>query len=141
MIEYNELYNDVKNALSEKRFKHTEGVEKRAIEYAKVYNVDIEKARFAAICHDIAKEMSLEESYKILEKNGVLLDDIEKKNFNLIHAKVGAVIAKNKYNLEEEIVNSIKFHTTGKENMTILEKIIYLADATEPRKRLYEKSK
>ena len=82
MIEYNELYNDVKNALSEKRLKHTEGVEKRAIEYAKVYNVDVEKARFAAICHDIAKEMSLEESYKILEKNGVLLDDIEKKNFN-----------------------------------------------------------
>lgn len=55
--------------------------------------------------------------------------------------KFGAVIAKYKYGLDDEIVNAIKYHTTGKENMTILEKIIYLADATEPRKRLYEKSK
>ena len=55
--------------------------------------------------------------------------------------KFGAVIAKYKYGLDDEIVNAIKYHTTGKENMTILEKIIYLADATESRKRLYEKSK
>ena len=82
--------------------------------------------------HDIAKEIPKEESYKMLENYGVQLDEIEKNNFNLVHAKLGAEIAKNKYNLSDDIANAIKYHTTGKENMTILEKIIYLADATEP---------
>ena len=141
MIEYDKLYNDVKNTLSEKRFKHTEGVIERAIQYAKSYGANIEEAKLAAVCHDIAKEISLEESYKILEKYNIELDDIEKRNHNLIHAKVGAAIAQNKYGLNNEIVSAIKYHTTGKEKMTLLEKIIYLADATEARKRLYEKSK
>lgn len=88
MVEYNKLYNDVKSALSEKRFKHTEGVVQRAIEYANIYKVDIEKAKYAGICHDIAKEISLDESNKILNQYGEELDEIEKQNFNLVHAKV-----------------------------------------------------
>ena len=60
------------------------------------------------------------------------LDDIEKRNFNLIHSILGAEIAKNEYGLDDDIVNAIKYHTTGRENMSMLEKIIYLADATEP---------
>ena len=132
MVEYDELYEEVKNTLSEKRFRHTEGVVQRAIEYAKVYNEDIEKVKIAGILHDIAKEIPKEESYKMLENYGVQLDEIEKNNFNLVHAKLGAEIAKNKYNLDDDITNAIKYHTTGKENMTTLEKIIYLADATEP---------
>ena len=82
MIEYEKIYIDVKNILSEKRFKHTEGVVLRAIEYAVVYNVDTQKVKLAAILHDIAKEISKEESYKKLEIYGVKLDNIEKRNFN-----------------------------------------------------------
>ena len=137
MIEYEKIYIDVKNMLSEKRFKHTEGVVLRAIEYAVVYNVDTQKVKLAAILHDIAKEISKEESYKKLEIYGVKLDNIEKRNFNLIHSILGAEIAKNEYGLEDDIVSAIRYHTTGKENMTILEKIIYLADATEPN-RVYD---
>lgn len=135
MVEYEELYNDVKSILSEKRFKHTEGVVERAIEYAEIYNVNIEDAKKAAIIHDIAKEFSKEQSYEILEKYGVPLDEVEEENFNLVHAKLGAAIAKYKYGLSDEIVNAVKYHTTGKENMTDLEKIIYLADATEPNRK------
>lgn len=132
MIEYEEFYEIVKNKLSEKRFRHTEGVVQRAVEYAKIYNEDIDKVKIAAILHDIAKEVPKEESYDRLEKYGVKLDDIEKRNFNLIHSILGAEIAKNEYGLENDIVSAIRYHTTGKENMTTLEKIIYLADATEP---------
>lgn len=131
MIEYEKLYIEVKKSLSEKRFKHTEGVIKRAVEYAEAYNVNMEDVKYAALAHDIAKEMSNEESYEILNKYNVELDEIEKNNSNLLHSKVGAVIAKERYGLSNEIASAIEYHTTGKENMTILEKIIYLADATE----------
>lgn len=136
MVDYETLYNDVKNMLSEERFKHTDGVIERAIEYAKIYDVDIEKAKLAAVSHDIAKEISKEDSYKMLDEYGVELDDIEKMNFKTVHSKLGAAIAKNKYGLSDDIVNAIKYHTTGKEDMTIFEKIIYLADCTE-KNRVY----
>ena len=136
MIKYDELYEITKKSVSEKRFIHILGVVERAVEYAEIYGVNIEEAKIAAILHDIAKEISQEESYKMLEKYNVKLDEIEKKNFNLVHSKLGAAIAKYKYNLSDDISNSIAYHTTGRANMSILEKIIYLADATE-KNRLY----
>lgn len=131
MIKYEDLYNDVKSKLSEKRFKHSEGVVKRAIEYAKIYNVDIETVKLVAISHDIAKELSEEENRKYIEEYGIKLDDMEKKNHNLLHAKIGAYICMNQYGFSEEMANAVRFHTTGRENMSMLEKIIYTADATE----------
>lgn len=135
MIKYEELYNDVKSKLSEKRFKHSEGVVKRAIEYAKIYNVDTEVAKIVAIAHDIAKELTNEEINNYIEKYNIKLDEIEKKSKELIHAKIGANICKNEYNFTEDMTNAIKYHTTGRENMSILEKIIYLADATEENRK------
>lgn len=135
MIKYEELYNDVKSRLSEKRFKHSEGVVKRAIEYAQIYNVDTEVAKIVAIAHDIAKELTNEEINNYIEKYNIKLDEIEKKNKELIHAKIGANICKNEYNFTEDMTNAIKYHTTGRENMSILEKIIYLADATEENRK------
>ena len=92
MIEYEELYKIVKENLSKDRFKHSEGVVKRAIEYAKIYNVDIEKIKLIAIAHDIAKELTNEEIDKYVKEYGIILDDIEKKNKDLIHAKIGVNI-------------------------------------------------
>ena len=135
MIKYEELYKEVKNMLSEKRFKHSERVVKRAIEYAKIYNVDIETVKLVAIAHDITKELSDEENEKYISRYNIKLDDIEKINNNLLHAKIGACICKNKYGFTEDMVNSVKYHTTGRENMSILEKIIYLADATEEERK------
>ncbi len=131
MVNYEELYNDVKNILSEKRFKHSEGVVKRAIEYAEVYGVDINTVKLAAIAHDIAKEFSEEENKAYLKEHCIELDDIEKTCKKLLHSKVGASICKEKYGFSEDMVNSIWYHTTGRPNMSMLEKIIYLADATE----------
>lgn len=131
MIRYEDLYNEVKGILSEKRFKHSERVVIRAIEYAEIYNIDIETVKLVAIAHDIAKELSEEENQKYLCDYKIELDNIEKLNKNLLHAKIGAYICKSKYNFTDDMVNSIKYHTTGRENMSMLEKIIYLADATE----------
>lgn len=132
MVTYEELYEKVKSEVSEKRFNHILGVIKRTEEYASVYPVNLEEAKIAALLHDVAKEYSQEKSYEILEKYGYQLDKIEENNDNLIHGKVAGVIAKYEYGLSENIVNAISFHTTGRENMSMLEKVIYLADATEP---------
>lgn len=131
MIQYEELYEDVKNMLSEKRFNHSERVVKRAVEYATIYNVNIEVIKLVAIAHDIAKELTEEENQEYIYKYNIKLDDIEKANKSLWHAKIGAYICKEKYGFTEDMVNSVRYHTTGRENMSILEKIIYLADATE----------
>lgn len=132
MVEYELLYKDVKNTLSEKRFRHSEGVVERALEYAKIYGTDEEVVKRAAIAHDIAKEFPKYEMIQYAEKLGVELDDIEKSSLNLVHGKIGAQICKTKYGFTDDMVNAVKYHTTGRENMSLLEKIIYLADATEP---------
>lgn len=135
MVKYEDLYEDVKHMLSEKRFRHSEGVVKRAIEYAEIYNADIEIVKLAAIAHDIAKELTPEEEESIIKEYNVFLDDFEKVNHNLVHAKIGAEICKNKYGFTEDMVNSIKYHTTGRAEMSLLEKIIYLADATDENRK------
>ena len=135
MVKYEDLYEDVKHMLSEKRFRHSEGVVKRAIEYAEIYNADIEIVKLAAIAHDIAKELTPEEEESIIKEYNVFLDDFEKVNHSLVHAKIGAEICKNKYGFTEDMVNSIKYHTTGRAEMSLLEKIIYLADATDENRK------
>ena len=131
MVEYDELYKDVKKMLSEKRFLHSEAVVKRALEYAKIYNVDFNIVKLVAIAHDIAKDLSDDEINDYIEKYNIELDSIEKINSNLLHQKIGSYICKNMYGFSEDMVNSVRYHTTGRANMSILEKIIYLADATE----------
>lgn len=138
MVEYEVIYETVKNTLSEKRFKHSEGVVERALEYAKIYGVNEKEVKFAAIAHDIAKELPKDEIIKYAEEIGVELDEIEKVNLNLPHAKIGAQICKNKYGFTDDMVNAVKYHTTGRENMSLLEKIIYLADATEPGRTYFD---
>ena len=137
MVEYEELYKIVKETVSEKRFNHILGVVERAVEYAEIYGENIENVKKSAILHDIAKEIEKEDAFKMLDDFGVKLDEIEMKNYNLVHSKLGGAIAKYKYNLSDDISNAISYHTTGRANMSLLEKIIYLADATE-KGRVYE---
>ena len=131
MVSYEALYNDVKERLSERRLKHSEGVVERALEYAEVYGSDKDIVKLTAIAHDIAKEFSDEENEKYIQEYHIQLDDVEKVNHNLIHAKVGAELCRHQYGFTEDMVNAIRFHTTGRANMSLLEKIIYLADATD----------
>lgn len=131
MIKYDELYNEVKSKLSEKRFNHSEYVVKRALEYAQVYNVDFNTVKLVAISHDIAKELTRDEINEYVKKYNIELDEIEKTNGDLLHQKIGAYICKYEYGFTEDMFNAVRYHTTGRANMSILEKIIYTADATE----------
>lgn len=131
MISYEELYEIVKNRLSSKRFNHCLRVVERAVEYAKVYDVDLNKVKLTALAHDIAKDLSDSN----IDKYTYLLDDVELVNRSLCHAKIGAIICQ-EYGFDEDMLNSIKYHTTGRENMSMLEKIIYLADATESEREI-----
>lgn len=131
MINYETLYNEAKETLSEKRFRHSEGVVNRAIEYAKVYGVDVEIVKLVAMAHDIAKELSEVQEHAYITQYNIQLDEIENISHNLLHAKIGAQICKDKYGFTEDMANAVRYHTTGRANMSLLEKIIYLADATD----------
>lgn len=131
MVEYEELYKVVKERLSEERFKHSEGVVKRAVEYAEIYGIDKEITKLTAIAHDIAKELTEEEFLENITKYNIELDEIERLNKSLLHAIIGAHICKNEFGFNNDMFNAVRYHTTGRENMSMLEKIICLADATE----------
>ena len=132
MLSYEEIYEIVKERLSEKRFYLSECVVEWCIEYAKIYGVDVEKARIAGIAHDVAKEIPKEKQVEIAETYGIKLDEIEKRQIPLIHAKLGAEIARKEFGCTDDICEAIKWHTTGNENMSKLAKIVYASDKIDP---------
>lgn len=122
---------DLKSTLSEKRYKHSLGVMKKAEELALIYGVDVNIAKLTGLAHDIGKEYSDEEMLKYAKENNIEVDSVEEVNVGLLHAKIGADICKKKYNFTIEMQNAIKYHTVGNENMDLLAKIIFVADKTE----------
>ena len=134
-MEYKEIENDVKSVLSEYRFTHSLGVAKKAIELAKIYGVQEEIAKKVGIAHDIAKEMTDEEMIEYAKANNIRIDEIETVRPSLLHGKIGADIAAKKFGFTQDMINAIKWHTTGRENMSMLEKIIYVADKTEENRK------
>lgn len=116
----------------ESRFIHTLGVCKMAVKMAQIFGEDIKKAYTAALLHDIAKNIPDDEMYEMCEKYGVELCDFEKKNPQVVHAKLGAYLAEKDFNItDKEILDAIKWHTLGRCNMSRLEKIIFVADMAE----------
>ena len=134
-MEYKEIENDVKSVLSEYRFTHSLGVAKKAVELAKIYGVQEEIAKKVGIAHDIAKEMTDEEMIEYAKANNIRIDEIETVKPSLLHGKIGADIAAKKFGFTQDMVNAIKWHTTGRKNMSMLEKIIYVADKTEENRK------
>ena len=120
----------VKQHLSEKRFYHSCCVMQKCEELAKIYNIDIDTAKKIGITHDIAKEMTDEEKLNYVINNKIPFNSIEKHNLSLLHAKIGADIAKKIFNFSNDMCEAIKYHCTGKANMSMLEKILYIADWT-----------
>lgn len=119
--------------LDRDRFEHSEGVMYTAAALAMRYGENLEKAQIAGILHDCAKCIPDNKKLKICEKNHIEITEAEKCSPFLLHAKVGAYIAKEKYNIENaEILDAIACHTTGKPAMTLLDKIIYISDYIEP---------
>lgn len=134
-MEYKEIEANVKKILSEYRFTHSVGVAKKAVELAKIYGVQEEIAKKVGIAHDIAKEMTDEEMIEYAKANNIRIDEIETVKPSLLHGKIGADIAAKKFGFTQDMINAIKWHTTGRENMSMLEKIIYVADKTEENRK------
>ena len=130
-MELEEILEDAKKILSKERYIHCLGTMERAEELAKIYNEDIEKAKKVGIAHDIAKEMSKEESLKYIKESNIIIDDIERKTPYLLHGKIGADISKKKYGFDKKMQEAILYHTTGNPKMDLFAKIIFVADKTE----------
>ena len=119
--------------LDEPRYQHTLGVMYTAASMAMRYGEDIEKTLIAGLLHDCAKCIPGQMKISMCEENGIEISDIEYQNAGLLHAKLGAYVACKEYGVEDEdILMSIRSHTTGRPGMSLLEKIIYIADYMEP---------
>lgn len=125
------IKSDLKETLSEKRYIHSVGVMEMCEVLAKRYNADVETAKLAGILHDIAKEISSEEKLKYVEENNIQIDEVERINTPILHGKIGADIAKNKYGVSEQIQKAIEYHTTTSPQMDIIAKIVYVSDKIE----------
>lgn len=126
------INNKLKEMLPQKRLNHSLNVAKCASILSEIYNYDKDKAYLAGITHDCAKYLNKEEVKYYVNKYDIKLDSLENDNLALSHAVIGSYIAKYELNIDDEdIINAIKYHTTGKENMDMLEKIIYMADLIE----------
>ncbi len=119
--------------LDDERYHHTIGVINTARELAKQYRESVEKAQIAGLLHDCAKGFSNRKKIELCEKHGIEISDEERKNPGLLHAKLGAYLAKTEFGIQDcEILDAIRWHTTGRPKMTKLDKIIYVADYIEP---------
>ena len=128
------LRKEMKKELEPKRYEHTLSVAYTAANLAAIHGVDVEKALVAGMLHDCAKCLSHKKQFELCKKNHIQLSDLEAaKDSPLIHAKAGSILAKKEYGITDvDILHAICFHTTGRPQMSPLEKIIYIADYIEP---------
>lgn len=128
-----ELRKEVKKRVIEKRFIHILGVEEKAVELGKKYGEDEEKLRVAAILHDVAKNIKIDELERICRENfssELTNEDIKIKE--ILHGFVGAIIAQKEFGIQDkDILDAIKYHTIGKKDLNRFGRIIYIADAIE----------
>ena len=118
--------------LKPKRMPHVLGTEQEAVRLVRRYGGDETQARIAALLHDCTKKLDMAQQLALCEKYGILLDELEQKALKLLHSKTGAAIAREVFGVSDAVYDAILYHTTGKPDMTRLEKIIYLADYIEP---------
>ena len=130
--ELNWLWEQTKSYLSARRVPHVQGVWEQAVLLARRWGEDEYDAAEAGILHDITKNLSYEKQLKLCKKYGIMLSIAEKESPALLHAITGAALARDRFGIPDRIYGAIRWHTTGKPEMTRLEKIIYLADYTEP---------
>lgn len=135
--DYKHIKKTLAKQLEPKRFEHTIGVAYTAAALAMRYGVDIEKAYLAGLLHDCAKCIGTEEKIALCKKYKVELTEFELDHPFLIHAKLGSCLAEKKYGVEDpDILSAIRYHTTGKPDMNMMEKIIFAADYIEPGRKM-----
>ena len=132
-ISKNDLIKELEQELNYRRFIHTLYVAGTAASLAMCYGTDVERAEMAGLLHDCAKCLDVNRMRKLCEKAGLEVNDFEKNSGSLLHSKAGSVLAAEKYGIaDEDMLNAIRYHTTGRPGMSILEKIIFVADYIEP---------
>ena len=114
------------------RIPHVLGTEQEAVRLALRYGADVDRARTAALLHDCTKRLEMDEQLALCAQYGIELDELEQQALKLLHAKTGAAVARDRFGVDDEIYSAIFWHTTGHADMTLLEKVIYLADYIEP---------
>ena len=132
MYDIDLIKKDLEVLLSEKRYKHCLSVAAVSMELANIYGIDKDKAYVAGLVHDIAKEFSDDENNYYIDKYN--LPKIDEEYKRIIHSYVGAVYLKEKYNMDDDICEAVRVHTTGSMNMSMLDKIVFVADKIEPGK-------
>lgn len=133
MWQENKMREYIKINLSKDRYNHSLGVMKTSEDLARYYGIDENKGRIAGLCHDCAKNFSASDLISKARSNGQIISNVYYKAPQLLHGTVGAYISKELFHVEDtDILNAIKYHTTGREGMSILEKIVYIADCIEP---------
>lgn len=119
----------LKERLSNRRFYHSCMVSEEAVKLAKKYGADAVKAQFAGLVHDIEKDTPADKQLEKIAKYGVMLNEVESGAPKLLHAISGFAVLKNEFDVTDaDILNAVRYHTTARADMSILEKIIYLAD-------------
>lgn len=132
-MEWNEIRKNLKKTLDKSRYEHTEGVMYTAAALAMAHGYAIDDAMLAGLLHDCAKCIPNDEKIKLCKKNDILITSVEYESPQLLHAKLGAYLAETVYEVSNpHILHAIKVHTTGEPAMSILDKIIYIADYIEP---------
>lgn len=128
-----DLIKELEKELKYSRFIHTLGVAFTATSLAERYGADMHKAEMAGLLHDCAKYIGPERMEALCRKEGLPVSKVEQGNGALLHAKAGSVLARTKYGVEdEEILSAIRCHTTGRPQMSLLDKILFIADYIEP---------
>ncbi len=119
----------IKERMGQRRYIHSVNVAESAVQLARRYNADEEKAEIAGILHDCCKEIPREEMLQIMNEGGIILDAVEKGTSKLWHAIAGSVYVRDVLGIkDDDIINAIRYHTTGRADMSLLEKIIFIAD-------------
>lgn len=130
-----DLKKEMKKEMDDSRYEHTLGVMYTCAALAMRYGYNLEKAMLAGLMHDCAKCMPNAKKLKMAEKNHLEISNLERKNPFMLHAKLGALLAKKKYDIDDQdVLDAIRWHTTGRPNMTLLDKIVYIADYIEPKR-------
>ena len=128
-----DLIKTLEQDLNYKRFIHTLSVAGTAASLAMCYGADVKKAETAGLLHDCAKCIDIRKMQRLCEKAGLEVSPYEKNSGSLLHSKAGSVLAAEKYGFTDpDMLNAIRYHTTGRPGMSLMEKIIFVADYIEP---------
>lgn len=126
-----ERYMQQLDTMSEFRRRHSINVSKEAARLAGKYGADIKKARIAGLLHDVTKEFDNEKQLKIMSDGGIMLSDVERSSPKLWHAISGSIYLRDELGIDDpDILNAVRYHTTARAGMSLLEQVLYLADYT-----------